>query len=98
MSLTLDTKTLTYLGYKDDDLVEFQCIQQIVELAVLLGFLELNDCELHGRDGQVEWVSLVSCCRGVGELLVGRIFIKRLGHDVIAVDIPCSSIVAGRGG
>ena len=32
---------VTNLGYEDDDLVEFQSIQQIVELAVLLGFLEL---------------------------------------------------------
>ena len=30
-----------YLGYEDDDLVEFQRVQQIVELAVLLGLLEL---------------------------------------------------------
>ena len=32
---------ISYLGDEDDDLVEFQGIQQIVELAVLLGLVEL---------------------------------------------------------
>ena len=42
-----------YLGYEDDDLVELESVQQVVELAVLLGLVQAHEVLLQSVQGQL---------------------------------------------
>jgi hypothetical protein len=84
---TVELLTSSHTIHKDNHLIELQSIQQVVELAVLLGFCELDIVLLKTVKGQLALIRRIALDRIGGELLAHRAdFLAQGGreeHDLL---------------